>query len=141
MWMFKFYQTARKVMYTTNAIESLNSGFRRLNRGRTIFPNAMALIKALYLATWELTKKWTMPVRNWGQVYAELDIMYPGRLTRNKRLAGIGAEVVRSIDASLDRTPGKCYAVFTDGDGNHRLHRPPVGHPFCISPATCQGNR
>ena len=81
--MFKFFQTARKVMYTTNAIESLNSGFRRLNRGRTIFPNAMALTKALYLVTWELTKKWTMPVRNWGQVYAELDIMYPGRLTRN----------------------------------------------------------
>ena len=45
-----------KVMYTTNAIESLNSGFRRLNRGRTIFPNAMALTKALYLATWELMK-------------------------------------------------------------------------------------
>lgn len=72
-----------KGMYTTNAIESLNSGCRRLNRGRTIFPNAMALTKALYLATWELTKKWTMPVRNWGQVYAELDIMYPDRLTRN----------------------------------------------------------
>ena len=72
-----------KVMYTTNAIESLNSGFRRLNRGRTIFPNAMALTKALYLATWEMTKKWTMPVRSWGQVYAELDIVYPGRLTRN----------------------------------------------------------
>ena len=46
-----------KVMYTTNAIESLNSGFRRLNRGRTIFLNTMALTKALYLATWELTKK------------------------------------------------------------------------------------
>ena len=43
----------------------------------------MALTKALYLATWELTKKWTMPVRNWGQVYAELDIMFPGRLPRN----------------------------------------------------------
>ena len=54
--MFKFSQTARKVMYTTNAIESLNSGFRRLNRGRTAFPNAMGLTKALYLATWELTK-------------------------------------------------------------------------------------
>ena len=79
--MFKFSQTARKVMYTTNAIESLNSGFRRLNRGRTVFPNAMGLTKALYLATWELTKKWTLPVRNWGQVYAELAIMYPGRLS------------------------------------------------------------
>ena len=36
-----------------------------------------------YLATWEMTKKWTMPVRSWGQVYVELDIMYPGRLTQN----------------------------------------------------------
>ena len=67
-------------MYTTNAIESLNSGFRRLNRGRTIFPNAMGLLKALYLATWELTKKWTMPLRNWGLVYGELSIMYEERL-------------------------------------------------------------
>ena len=50
--MFKFSQTARKVMYTTNAIESLNSGFRRLNRSRTVFPNAVGLTKALYLATW-----------------------------------------------------------------------------------------
>ena len=64
--MFKFSKTARKVMYTANAIESPNSGFRHLNRGRTAFPNAMALTKALYLATWELTKKWTLPVRNWG---------------------------------------------------------------------------
>ena len=80
--MFKFSQAARKVMYTTNAIESVNSGFRRLNRGRTVFPNAMGLLKALYLATWELTKKWTMPVQNWGQVYAELNIMYPDRLTK-----------------------------------------------------------
>ena len=44
-------QTVRKVMYTTNAIESVNSGFRRLNRGRTVFPNAANLLKALYLAT------------------------------------------------------------------------------------------
>ena len=65
--MFKFSQTARKVMYTTNAIESLNSGFRRLNRGRTIFPNAMGLLKALYLATWELTKKGPCPFATGGR--------------------------------------------------------------------------
>ena len=58
--MFKFSQTARKVMYT---------------------PNAMGLTKALYLATWELMKKWALPVRNWGQIYAELAIMYPGSLS------------------------------------------------------------
>ena len=64
--MFKFSETARKVTYTANAIESLNSGFRRLNRSRTIFPNAAVLLKALYMAAWGLTKKWTLPVRNWG---------------------------------------------------------------------------
>ena len=79
--MFKFSETARKALYTTNAIESLNSGYRRLNRSRSVFPNDMSLLKALYLATYELTKKWTMPVRNWGAVYAELAIMYPGRLS------------------------------------------------------------
>ena len=41
----------------------------------------MGLTKALYLASWELTKKWTLPVRNRGQVYAELAIMDPGRLS------------------------------------------------------------
>ena len=81
--MFKLSQTVRKVMYTTNAIESVNSGFRRLNRGRTVFPNAASLLKALYLATWKLTKKWTMPVQNWRQVYAELNIMYPGRFMKD----------------------------------------------------------
>ena len=79
--MFKFSETARKVLYTTNAIESLNSGFRRLNRSRSVFPNETSLLKALYLASHELTKKWTMPMRNWGAVYAELSIMYPGRLS------------------------------------------------------------
>lgn len=54
-----------------------------MNRGRTIFPNAMALTEALCLATWELTKKRTTPVRSRGQVCAEQDIMYPGRLPRN----------------------------------------------------------
>lgn len=79
--MFKFSQNVRQVLYTTNAIESLNSGYRRLNRGRNAFPSDTALLKALYLATWELTKKWTLPVRNWGQVYAELSVMYPNRLS------------------------------------------------------------
>lgn len=79
--MFKFSREVRKVIYTTNAIESLNSGYRRLNRNRSVFPTSQSLLKALYLATFELTKKWTMPLRNWGVVYGELAIMYPDRLT------------------------------------------------------------
>ena len=73
---FKFSETVRKVIYTTNAIESLNSTYRRLNSQRSVFPSDTALLKALYLSTFEATKKWTMPLRNWGRVYGELSIMY-----------------------------------------------------------------
>ena len=77
---FKFSTDVRKVIYTTNAIESLNSTYRRLNQQRSVFPSDTALLKALYLATFEATKKWTTTIRNWGQVYGELSIMYEGRL-------------------------------------------------------------
>ena len=77
---FKFSAEVRKVIYTTNAIESLNATYRKLNRQRSIFPSDTALLKALYLFTFEATKKWTMPLRNWGQVYGELSIMYEGCL-------------------------------------------------------------
>lgn len=77
---FKFSSEVRKVIYTTNAIESLNATYRRLNRQRSVFPSDTALLKALYLATFEATKKWTMAIRNWGRIYGELSIMYEGRL-------------------------------------------------------------
>lgn len=77
---FKFSSEVRTVIYTTNAIESLNATYRKLNRQRSVFPSDQALLKALYLSTFEATKKWTMPLRNWGRVYGELQIMYEGRL-------------------------------------------------------------
>ena len=52
-----------------------------LNKQRSVFPSDTSLLKALYLATHEITKKWTMPMRNWGRVLGELEIMYPDRLT------------------------------------------------------------
>lgn len=78
---FKFSKEVRTAFYTTNAIESLNSCYRRLNKQRSVFPSSQSLMKALYLATFEVTKKWTMPIRNWGKVRGELEIMYPKRLT------------------------------------------------------------
>jgi transposase-like protein len=78
--MFKFSAEVRKTIYTTNAIESLNSVYRRLNRGRSVFPSDTALLKSLYLATFEATKKWTNILRNWGLVYGEFSLMYEGRL-------------------------------------------------------------
>ena len=77
---FKFSKDVRMVIYTTNAIESLNSTYRRLNSQRSVFPSDTALMKALYLSTFEATRKGTMPIRNWGRVYGELAIMYDGRL-------------------------------------------------------------
>ena len=77
---FKFSAQVRKVIYTTNAIESLNSGYRRLNKQRSVLPSDTALLKALYPATTEISKKWTMPLRDWGKVLGELEIMYPDRL-------------------------------------------------------------
>lgn len=77
---FKFSSNVRKIIYTTNAIESLNSTIRRLNHQRSVFPSDTALLKALYLLTFEATKKWTMPLRGWGLAYGELAIMFEGRL-------------------------------------------------------------
>lgn len=77
---FKFSADVRKVIYTTNAIESLNSTYKKLNRQRSVFPSDKALLKSLYLSTLQATKKWYMPIRNWGKVYGEFSIMYGDRI-------------------------------------------------------------
>ena len=77
---FKFSVGVRTSFYTTNIIESLNASYHRLNWQRSIFPSAQALSKVLYLAKFEATKKWTMPIRNWGEIRGELAVMYPNRL-------------------------------------------------------------
>lgn len=87
---FKFSTAVCKVIYTTNAIESLNSTYRKLKRQRSIFSSDTALLKALYLATFEATKKcvncnmffqkWTQTIKKWAAVYGEFCIMYEGRL-------------------------------------------------------------
>ena len=65
---------------TPNAIESLNSTYRKLNRQRSVFPSYQALLKALYLATFEATKKMDLTSQRLGRVYGEMCIMYEGRL-------------------------------------------------------------
>ena len=76
---FKFSLEVRKVIYTTNAIESLNNTYKKLNRQRTVYPSDKALLKVLYLSTMEATKKWSQPLRNLGKVHGEFSIMYEGR--------------------------------------------------------------
>ena len=77
---FKYSAEIRKALYTTNAIESLNSQYRKLNNGRSVFPSDDALKKALYLSTLNITKKWTTEIHNWGMIYGELSIHFEGRL-------------------------------------------------------------
>ena len=77
---FKYSAAVRRALYTTNAIESLNSQYRRVNAGRPVFPSDDALKKALYLATRNITKKWVNKVRDWGQIYGELSLVFEGRL-------------------------------------------------------------
>ena len=77
---FKFSEKIRKMIYTTNTIESLNSGYRRLNRARNVYPSTQALYKVLYLSTMSITKNWTSKVPFWGETLRELEILYAGRI-------------------------------------------------------------
>ena len=77
---FKISKDVCTAFHTTNAIESFNASYRRLTRQRSVFTSLQALLKALYLATFKATKKWTMPIRNCGKVRGEPTIMCPGRM-------------------------------------------------------------
>ena len=77
---FKFSVKVRTVIYTTNAVESVNSRLRSMNKRRSVFPNKVSLEKALYLAIERIVKKWTGAIRDWGGIYRELRIMYEDRI-------------------------------------------------------------
>ena len=77
---FKFSAEIRKIMYTTNAIESLNSTYKRINRNRNVFPTDMSLLKVLYLSTLKAEKKWSRMVDKWDLCLSQFRIMYEGRI-------------------------------------------------------------
>jgi putative transposase len=70
----------RKVIYTTNAIESLNMSLRKVTKARGSFPNDEAVFKLLYLALRNIAKKWTMPVQDWKAALNRFAIIYENRL-------------------------------------------------------------
>ena len=77
---FQFSDSIRKIMYTTNTIESLNRQFRKFTKTKSVFPTDMSLLKCLYLATKNISKKWDQAYRNWGPILSELSIMFDGRI-------------------------------------------------------------
>lgn len=77
---FQFSEPIRKIMYTTNTIESLNRQFRKYTKTKSVFSTDMSLLKCLYLSTKNITRKWTAPYQNWGPILSELSIMFDGRI-------------------------------------------------------------
>jgi len=77
---FAYSEDIRRVIYTTNAIESLNSSLRKVTKNRNSFPNDEAAIKLLYMALMNIIKKWTMPIRGWPQAINQFAIRFEDRL-------------------------------------------------------------
>lgn len=77
---FKYPKEIRKIIYTTNAMESYNRQLRKVTKARSIFPSDDALLKMLYLATMDISKKWTQSIRGWAQILAQLSIFFEGRI-------------------------------------------------------------
>ena len=78
--MFKFSADVRKAMYTTNAIEGFNRQLRKVTKNKSVFPTDDSLLKMLYLAMIDITKKWTGKRKDWGQIHSQLEIFFADRL-------------------------------------------------------------
>lgn len=70
----------RRVIYTTNAVESVNSQLRRVTKNKRVFPNDESVFKILYLTISYITRKWTMPIQNWNVAMAHFMIKFEGRI-------------------------------------------------------------
>ena len=70
----------RKIIYTTNAIESLNMSLRKVTKARSSFPNDEAVLKLLYLALRNIANRWTKPIQNWKLALNRFAIIYEDRV-------------------------------------------------------------
>jgi len=78
---FKYPEPIRKATYTTNAIESLNFSIRKITRNRLSFPTTEAAMKLVFMALQNISKKWTMPIRDWGMAMHQFSIFYGDRVS------------------------------------------------------------
>ena len=77
---FKFPQEVRRLIYTTNAIEGFNRQLRKVTKSKAVFPTDDSLLKMLYLAMMDITKKWTGRRQDWSVIHAQLAIYYADRM-------------------------------------------------------------
>jgi len=80
--LFDFPAPIRKAIYTTNAIESVNSVIRKFTKNRKIYPSEASALKLIYMAIGEASKKWTMPIRSWKPALNHFAIMFEGRMPK-----------------------------------------------------------
>jgi len=80
--LFDFPPPIRRAIYTTNAIESVNSVIRKFTKNRKIYPNEPSALKLIYMAIGEASKKWTMPIRHWKQALNHFAILYEERMPK-----------------------------------------------------------
>lgn len=79
---FKYPEAVRRLIYTTNTIEGFNRQLRKVTKSKTVFPSDDSLLKMLYLAMMDITKKWTGHRQDWGQIHSQLEIFFEERLER-----------------------------------------------------------
>lgn len=77
---FRYPAEVRRLIYTTNPIESLNSRVRKTVKGKNVFPTETSLFKALYLAVHEAEKRWTVRTKNWPEIMAQLSVYFQEKL-------------------------------------------------------------
>ena len=77
---FKYPENIRRIVHTTNIIESVHRQFRKLTKTKGAFPNENNLLKLLYLGIQNAQKKWTVPIQNWSLTISKLGIFFEGRL-------------------------------------------------------------
>src|SRR5215210_7064561 len=78
--MFGYPPEIRRAIYTTNTIESLNMTLRKITKNRSLFPHDEAVFKLMYLALRNISRRWTMPIRNWSAALNQFAILFDGRV-------------------------------------------------------------
>jgi putative transposase len=80
---FKYPPEIRRIMYTTNPIESFNRVVRKITKTKSAFPTDDALLKLMYLVVMDISEKWTMPIHHWGEAIGQLNIYFGDRIAKH----------------------------------------------------------
>lgn len=78
---YAYSEPVRRLIYTTNHVESFHSQLRRITDGTTVFPSTNTLLALIWLGQRKISKSWSVPLKDWGEIISQLSIMFPGRIS------------------------------------------------------------